>query len=311
MLFVGRYCLFVITLCILGVMMAGVSLNSYANNVKVVPLKYRDAGDVKKVIAPLLSKGSAISIDNNSVILSAPDALMKKLIRTIKAIDKPKVQLQLSIFRGKYPDKQGVKSATTDTRVNQSNTIYVEEGQTVVVTDNRLLKVEVGRTDYANNTGQSTAVIEPEDTSVTTVVVNDGILEASSDDGISLGELALDGQDRIPAAEVLTNTRSELVAVPTGLHIRVTLTSGNQARVAAKVVSAVDPRIEVQQGIETIELSSSVETLSTFALNTWSTLSESVTFTHRPALNAQRKVYSTETVSDKQQSIWVKVKVLP
>lgn len=317
MLSVSRYSLFVITLCFVGVLMASLSLRSYANTVKVVPLQHRDAGDVKKAITPLLSKDSAISVDNNSVIIRAPDALMKSLVRAIKAIDKPRVQLQIFIFRGQYPDKKGIKSFTTNTHINQSNTIRVEEGQTFVVTEKRLLKVDVGSTDYANNSGQSTVTATSLDTSATTIVVNDGVLDTlanaaiTGNDDTNLGELILDGQASIPVAEALTSTRSELMAVPSGLHVRVTLAGAKQARVAAKIVSAVDQQKEVSEGIEAIELTRGVETLSTFSLNTWAKLSESQTFSHRPVMNTQRKVYSTQTTDDQQQAVWMKVEVLP
>ena len=45
---------------------------SDAQAFRKVVLKYRDAEEVKKVIEPLLPEGSAISVDNNSVLLNTP-----------------------------------------------------------------------------------------------------------------------------------------------------------------------------------------------------------------------------------------------
>jgi hypothetical protein len=316
MLLKERYRLLVSVLCLLVIMTMTWPLMGYANSMSVVFLTYRDAGSVKDTIAPLLSQGSAISIDNNSVIVSAPAVELKKIVRVIKAMDKPRVQLQVSIFRGQYPDKKGVKLVTTDVGVNQSQTIRVEEGQTFVVEEKRLLALTVEGTHYVNNTGETIAG-DAITSSSTTVVVNDGVLEpvddtVVSDAGTGLGELVLSNDTALAAAEVLQRKRQEWIEVPTGLHVRVTRLGKKQARVAASVVSVVDHTgNDSSHNVTERTVSQSVETLSTFALSSWEKLSESMHFTHRPSLNDQRKVYSTHTTDDKQHSVWIKVEVLP
>ena len=316
MLLKDRSCFVAIALCFFAVVIMILPLVSYANSISVVPLKYRDAGTVKDIITPLLSQGSGVSIDNNSVIVSAPAVELKKIRRVIQSIDTPKVQLLVSIYRGKYPEKKGVKLATTQSGLNQSQMIRVEEGQTLVVEEKRVLALSVEHTQYVNNTG-ATVAVDPVASSSTTVVVNDGQLAIADDavgggEDVGLGELVLDHDGNIAAAEVLQRERKEWIAAPTGLHLRVTLVGNKQARVAAAVVSAVDnTRVDSSQNVQDIVVSRSVETLSTFALSSWVKVSEHVHFSHRPTLNDRRKVYSTDTLGDKQQSVWMKVDVLP
>ncbi len=152
-------------------------------------------------------------------------------------------------------------------------------------------------TEIAANNGEL-AVIDP--------------AAVATGDEQNLGAIALSSNGQLLKGEVANSRSSELVELPTGVHLRVTLVGKKQARVAAKVVSA-NEQANTQTSsadVSTIKLSSSVETMSTFAVNQWFQLSQADTLNHRPALASNRKVHSTTINNDEQQSVWVKVEVL-
>jgi hypothetical protein len=299
------------------------ALPSYsdAQAFREVPLKYRDAEEIKKVIEPLLPEGSAISVDNNSVLVNTPSRIINSVVKAIKSLDKPRKNLMVSVFRGKYPNKKGVITHTTDTQVNQLQTIATQEGQTIVVTERGLVKITVSEASYANNVdAPTTPITSPEKSAVQLILDDDALVVASelseTEEDIDISSLLLNGSDQQQFGEVGRSQQSELVEVPTGLHLRVTLAgksrSGQpQARVAAKVVSRDTRSSLVSQNTSesAIYLSNSVKTLTTLPLGEWTPVSESNTLSHRPALGANRKVYSTKTSDDNEQSVWVKVEL--
>jgi hypothetical protein len=299
---------------------------SDAQAFRKVVLKYRDAEEVKNVIEPLLPEGSAISVDNNSVLVNTPTRIINSVVKAIKSLDKPRKNLVVSVFRGKYPNKKGVITHTTNTQVNQLQTIATQEGQAIVVTERGLVKITVSEANYASNTdAPTTPIASPEKSAVQLILdddaLNDGALIVApdlseTDEDIDLRSLLLSGSDQLQFGEVGRSQQSELVDVPTGLHLRVTLAGKNrsgqpQARVAAKVVSRDTRSNSALQNTSesTIYLSNSVKTLTTLPLGEWTAISESNTLSHRPALGANRKVYSTNTNDDNQQSVWVKVEL--
>ncbi len=89
----------------------------------------------------------------------------------------------------------------------------------------------------------------------------------------------------------------------------------SRARVSVKAISPVVSSASHSKsaidssGAVTHNLSTSVETLTTIVLNEWALISEKNTLSHRPALGANRRVFSTNTSADKQQSDWVKVEL--
>ncbi|MFT5116765.1 MAG: hypothetical protein ACI9NY_000288 [Kiritimatiellia bacterium] len=296
--------------------------NNYANSLKSITLQHRDAVEVKAILLPLLPEGSGISVDNNRVLVSAPAALMKNIVSIIKGMDKPLKRLRVSVYRGKYPTKEGVKFATTDTDINHQQTITTLEGQTVVMTEKGLRKITVAEGQYANN---SEVVIDPdapiEEPSVTQIIANNDALEIvpevveEGDEDSSLAALALANNTQASAGEVANSSRSELIEVPTGIHLRVTLLGEKQARLSVKVVTAASNKSSVNKSgdnrsSEAIALSSTIETMTNIAMNQWSKLSERNTFSHRPKLGSNRKVHSTKTADDDEQSIWVKIELL-
>jgi hypothetical protein len=292
------------------------SVEIYANTLKRIPLKYRDAAEVRQVIAPLLPNGSGIEVDHNSLIISAPDGVMKSTLELIASMDKPQKTLLISVFRGKYPNKPSVKLSTTETKINHLQTIRAEEGQTIVVSEKGLLKITVSEASYANN---SEVLIDPAapivDRTLTQVVANDGELVLANpavEDTPTLGVLSLDRDGSAAKGEMANSQRSELLDVPTGIHLRAILIGKNQVRVNTKVVSAAHQKVASDDSLpRSIALSNSVETMATFAINTWTPISEKTTFTHLPELGSNRKVYSTSTADDDSQSVWVKVELSP
>lgn len=295
-------------------MVASVTLNA-ANSFTRVVLKHRDAADIQEAIAPLLASGSAIAADNRSVIIRAPSAEIKSLVSTIKKMDKPRKPLLVSVFRGPFPDKKGVKSFSTHAGVNHTQTVSIEEGQTLVVTEKRIVSLVAEKSTYASNNleDSSTSSAPLSDRSAVSIIQEDGQLAVGSDDDsdTNLGALSLEGNNETARGEVLQRQRNEFIDVPTGLHLRVTLVGKKKARVRAKVVSAASANSaasnEGDASHQVIALSNSLETMATFATNTWFKLSEANTQGHRPALNQSRKVYSTRGKVDDEHSVWLKV----
>lgn len=317
---------------VMGVMLLGLSsYSSYsdAQAFRKVVLKHRDAEEVRQIIAPLLPEGSAISVDNNSVLVNTPSNMIKSVVSAIRSIDKPQKTLLVSVFRGKYPNKKGVITHTTDTQINQLQTVATEAGQTVVITERNVVKLTVRDTFYANNKNTpiaTTTVALPAASSLATpIVASDGDLTILTDkiieeEAVDLGTLLLNGSDEKAMGVAGRSQESELIEVPTGIHLRVTLAGKDnkgqpQARVAVKAVSpavsssAVSGSAISKSDTSTHNLSSSVETLTTIALNKWVLISEKNTLSHRPALGSNRRVVSTNTSADKQQSVWVKVEL--
>jgi hypothetical protein len=291
-----------------------------------VVLKHRDAEEVRQIIAPLLPKGSSISVDNNSVLVNTPSNMIKSIVSAIRSVDKPQKILLVSVFRGKYPYKKGVITHTTDTQINQLQTVSTEEGRTIVVSERNVVKLKVRDTSYVNNESAPVVAVPapvPEN-SATQIVADDGDLtilteEIVEEEGIELGTLLLNGSDEKTIGIAGRSQESELIDVPTGIHLRVTLAGKDKngkprARVAVKTVSLVDSGTSSASGgnksdISTHQLSTSIETLATIVLNEWVLISEKNTLSHRPALGANRQVFSTRTSADKQQSVWVKVEL--
>jgi hypothetical protein len=311
--------------------------NNYANALKSISLQHRDAVEVKAALLPLLPEGSGISVDNNRLLVSAPAALMKDIVSIIKRMDKPLKRLKVSVYRGKYPTKKGVKFATTDTDINQQQTITTLEGQTVVMTEKGLRKITVADGHYANN---SEVVIDPnapivdvtvpattdatiEEQPATQIIANDGALEVApavageGNEDVSLAALSLGSNAQVSAgkvAEVANSSRSELIEVPTGIHLRVTLLGKKQARLSVKIVTAASKesssnKLGLNSESERIALSSTIATMTNIEMNQWSKLSEKNTFSHRPELDSNRKVHSTKTADDDEQSVWVKIEI--
>ena len=315
---------------VMGVLLLGFSSYSEyseAQAFRKVVLKHRDAEEVRQIIAPLLQEGSSISVDNNSVLVNTPSNMIKSVVSAIRSVDKPQKTLLVSVFRGKYPNKKGVKTHTTDTQINQLQTVATEEGQTIVVTERNVVKLTVRETLYVNNENAAitTATVPATNNTATQIVTNDGDLAILTDDiaeeeGVDLGTLLLNGSDEKAIGIAGRSQESELIEVPTGIHLRVTLAGKDKsgkprARVAVKAVSAAVSSASLsgsavsQSDSSTHSLSTSVETLTTIVLNEWALVSEKNTLSHRPALGANRRVFSTNTSADKQQSVWVKVEL--
>ncbi|MFT7388964.1 MAG: hypothetical protein ACI8VC_002226 [Candidatus Endobugula sp.] len=298
-------------------------LSSYSNAqaFRKVVLKYRDAEDVKQVIEPLLPQGSAISVDNNSVLVRAPTGIINSVVKAIRSLDKPRKNLMVSVFRGKYPNKKGVITYTTDTHVNQLQRIATQEGQIVVLTERGLVKITVSEALYASNIDAPTTPMTLAAGSAVQLILEDDELVAAAEpsetgEGVEINSLLLGGSNLQQFGEVGRSQQSELVDVPAGLHLRVTLAGKNrsgqlQARVTASVVSKDTRSSSMPKDTSTsaIYLSSSVKTLTTFPLGEWTPISESNTLSHRPVLGANTKVYSTNTREDNQQSVWVRVEM--
>ena len=313
---------------IIGSLLLGLSSYSGysdAQSFRKVVLKHRDAEEVRQIIAPLLPEGSAISVDNNSVLVNTPSNMIKSVVSAIRSIDKPQKTLLVSVFRGKYPNKKGVKTHTTDTQINQLQTVATEEGQTVVITERNVVKLTVRDTLYANNENAPTVAVSATSNPATQIVMNEDDLailtdEIAEEEAVDLGTLLLNGSDEKAIGVVGRSQESEVIEVPTGIHLRVTLAGKDKkgkhrARVAVKAVSPAVSSASLSgsashtSDTSTHKLSTSVETLTTITLNEWALISEKNTLSHRPALGANRRVVSTNTSADKQQSVWVKVEL--
>ncbi|MGS2718458.1 secretin N-terminal domain-containing protein [Eionea flava] len=299
---------------------------SDAQAFRQVMLKHRDAEDIKQVIEPLLPEGSAISVDNNSVLVNTPPRIINSVVKAIKSLDKPRKNIEISVFRGKYPNKKGVVTFSTNTQVNQQQTIVTQEGRTVVMTERGLVKLPTSQAQYANTLGaDSTSTTLPaSDTAAAEIIIEDALLAlatADDEDNITTGALVLEGTGELAQGEVGRSEKYEWVEVPTGLYLRATLMGNSrsnkpQARIAVKAVtrdkrmSGSDSLNGSSDGRVDQPLSSTVETLTTLPLDEWTRISQADTVSHRPALGSNRRVYSTQTRDDHQQAIWVKVSVL-
>ncbi len=208
--------------------LSGYSDYSDAQAFRKVVLKHRDAEEVRQIIAPLLPKGSAISVDNNSVLVNTPSNMIKSVVSAIRSIDKPQKILLVSVFRGKYPNKKGVITHTTDTQINQLQTIATEEGQTIVVTERNVVKLTVRDTFYANNENAPTVAVPATSNSAAQIVTSDGDLAILTDDiteeeDIDLGTLLLNsvnqsGSDEKAIGIAGRSQESELIEEPTGIN---------------------------------------------------------------------------------------------
>lgn len=310
-----------------------VCANSHATVFAKINLQHREASDVKTTVAPLLSEGMAIIADDKSVVISGSAAQVNSLRQVIRSMDKAKKSLKVSVFRGEYPSKKGVVSFSTHRSLNRQQIVQTEEGQTIVITDHNVVKIEVANSTYKNNSD----VVDDDIAAATAaqITTSDGVLaivDETADDTLTdddvvneLGIVEIPSTGNAANGETGTSQRSELMEVPTGLHLRVTLMNQRQARVAVKSVSINQKLADGDSGSllassqdssgnatanQVIALSTSTETLSTVTLNQWTQLSDDQTFTHPPELSTQRKVHSTQSSEDQQASLWVKVEVM-
>ncbi len=296
----------------------------YSTALKSVALKHRDAQDIHQVILPLLPEGTSASIDNNVVIINGTPAVVNNIVRVIKALDRPQVRLKVSVYRGKYPEQSSVKSYTTNAGINRSQIVYTEEGQTIVVTEQNLVKIPIEHSYYHNNAGvaaNSNVPLVPN--KGLQIVTNDGVLEALDipvvdEDEEGLNVATINSTD-ISKGELANTQKNHLQTVQTGLYLRVTLQGKNrngeqQARVGIKSVHIPEALLAEKTkthdlDVQNFAVSSSIEVISTLIVGQWMLLSEQNTLSHQLPLNNKSKVYSTQTSSDSQESLWVKVEL--
>ena len=308
-LYLHRYLLRLIALCAL---FFSFFAHSNANVLKGVNLVHRDAVDIQRVVSPLLPEGSTVSIDKNTLLISAPNSFANSLVALIKKIDKPQQQLSISIFRGKYPLERGVIVASTDHGVNTQELINAKEGQPIVITETSVLKIATSDARYI---GHVTPVMDPPVAFASTDTVNVGSVLQNILTAIESSVVmpTTNTNSDLSAFDALSAEKYELVDVSTGMYLRVSLKGDKQAYVSVRIISKNDgrqydrPASQGRQLVDEIGLTNSVETLVTVSLGQWFNVSDSTRFSHRPVLNSRRQVYSTETADDSQSSIWIKV----
>ncbi|ODS23868.1 hypothetical protein AB835_06460 [Candidatus Endobugula sertula] len=255
---------------------------AFANTFSDYIVKHRDAAELQKAISPLLPDGSYITVDNNTLLVSAPAGENKRIIRLIKRLDKPQETLQVSVFRGKYPQKAGVIIATTDTKNNSLQKITMSPGQTVALTSQGLVKVAAMEGAYMGVNSAGSMLNQTH--TVTNLKQN---------------------------ATVVAHTKqSQMINLPTGMYIRVHLSGKKQVTVSVKVVSA--NRVStIHSASELMALSNSIDAQSIVPIAQWTRLSDRRVFSHQPEVDSQRKVYSTNTEVDSEESLWVRVERMP
>lgn len=263
---------------------------AWADSIKRFELKHRDAIEVKNIIAPLLNQDGAITVDNNSLIIKTSASSIKQLTSIIKRMDAPQKKLKIAVYRGKYPkdhsvDQQGVITYTTNTGVNDLQFITTEQGRTVSITQNNIVKINTVDESYYEHT-----------------------IGLSKNDRDNLKQIHTD-----PQAVIAGNkTHSQIIALPVGTYLRTSLVGKKEVRIDLKSITPVDDLYNQPkpQKNQLLNLSNETDTVITALLDQWIEVSQYIQFSHRPVLGSNRKVYSTETKKDKQLSVWVKVSLL-
>ncbi len=289
-----------------------------ADSVQTITLKYRDAKDMKQVLEPLLPQGSAMTIDQQRLIIRAPANIIKGLRSAVKRLDKPQSRLKVSVYRGKYPSIDGRKIATTNAAVNRLSTLETLNGQTIIVSERGVSKIAVSEIQYGNNIN---TIVPLSSNAIANIAIGEeGVLQANNNGVLTKGDetsgvISLPDPANNTQGETLRENKYQIVENMTGMHLRVALLGKDKVTVTAKFVSpSALPTVD-DKHITTLSLSTSIETVTSSPLNQWFVIGELDQFSHQPALNnkgARRKttVASTETSEDSQQSVWVMVEKL-
>ncbi len=148
-------------------------LVSAANSYRQIELKHRNAASVQQSLLPFADENTAIIAQGNSLILKGPTAEIKQLAAIVKKLDKPRKQLQVSIYRGIDPSTelpgeaqnshQDQRWSTRTGKDNRIDIVSIEEGSTLIINEDQLIKVpletatEVGRSDRDIQSGSQQA----------------------------------------------------------------------------------------------------------------------------------------------------------
>lgn len=275
-----------------------------------ISLKNRSASSLKLTLSELTGDDIKIIADGNNLILYGEKATLNQLKKVIKTLDVVTPSLLLSIYRGVDPnllkDNRGVKRWGTTRESNRLETVVVESGQRLVITEKKLLVVPIESfgasinsnfgADTLNTAPATSAEIDLSDRQGDTVFQRSEIV--TLENSLFVEASLLSG--------VKSSTQKESVylrySIPSSLD---NPDNGASGRIGGRI-NAVAGSVSQQQE-RVLSLQAHVMSQQRIALGEWLQLSGKKVTSFRPALKPNKKVYSTQKRAGNNDSIWIKV----
>ncbi len=261
-----------------------------ADSYRHVELKHRNAVSLQSRLLPLLGDEVVVVPEGNGLLLRGPSADLNQLVAVIKKLDKPRQQLSVYIYRGVDPelDSSPHRNKTWSTNrdvVNRLDKAIVEEETTLVITDSELISIpqRIYQESY----------------------------QRKYTDGQSFKQL-VDGRHhaRAQSHEIIAQENS-IVLTPSLLD------DGNVSFIINYSIPTSSEQLSSQQTSSqktgsqkvistTLSSIKEVTTTRVVRIDEWINLSSHHQQTYRPSLDSKKKVVSTQSKSNKKNSVWIK-----
>jgi hypothetical protein len=269
------------------------SVGVVADELLKIDLKNRSAASLKAVLSKLVETDVNMIAAGNSLILSGKASTLKQLRKIALELDIAVVSLSVSIYRGVDPnvakDRSGVNVWTTNKVSNRLDMVVIESGQRLMINETNLLVLPGASLDSRLNEGF---------------------------DGIK----SLDNSAWVARQMSSTFNRREIIITDTSLIVEPSLFSVREVNGKTDVLSekifvrytvpvnpeAPDVDKNVQQGRS---MTTRTQVVSQRVINPdeWVQLSGHQIVSYRPSLSANKKIVSTQELSDSDNNIWIKV----
>jgi len=267
-----------------------------------IELRHRSAFSLQQTLAPLTDGDVVILAEGNSLILKGPAAGLNNLVSIIKKLDKPRQQLQVSIYRGIDPSILNINDKVKDQRwstntgkQNRVDIVNIEEGSLLIINDSELISVPV---EEAQQIGKTIAPLS----------------QYSQQHSHQQTQLQTQQQESI--AFESSYKREDILTVEKGVKLVATLVkdSKGKSRIALKTTYALPSEDSGDTSNASNRILNRETTLTTrIDIGQWQLLSSNQTLSHRPAINtstSRTKVSSTQKKGESEYKVWVKFGLL-
>ncbi len=276
-----------------------------------VPLKNRSASSLKSTLSELVGTDVRIIADGNNLILYGEKPTLNQLKKIIKTLDVATPSLLLSIYRGVDPnllkDNRGVKRWGTTRNNNRLETVVVESGQRLVIAEKKLLVVPIEsfssrfNSNFSSDTGATTGANQ-------TVPVGVDLSDRQGDAVFNRSEIVTLENSLFVEASLLPGKTSNQQKDTVYIRYSIPSSLDNPDNgINGRIGRGIDGNTNNTQEERVLSLQTHVMSQQRIAIDEWLQLSGKKVTSFRPALKANKKVYSTQKRAGNDDSIWIKV----
>ena len=103
----------------------------------------RDANEIVDNIQAFVPQDTTIRVDQNKIIIKVDEQYINELKELIASLDIAKKQLKIEAYWGDSPEdfNDDIVISTNREKHNQTKTLYVEDGESVVLTENNIISL--------------------------------------------------------------------------------------------------------------------------------------------------------------------------